>query len=319
MASHIFIDTNIFLSFFHYTNDDLAELKKLSSAIKQKEVILYLPNFIISEFERNRERKIAEALKTFEENHKSGNAPVIVQSDPGFEKFQEAKKNFEKTKQNILLNIKRDATERDLLADHVISGIFQTANVIDSKPHIDDAIRRVTLGFPPGKNGSNGDAIAWLSLLNTVPSGTDLYIVSKDSDYKSDLDETRVKEFLLKEWKRKKGSKVFLYTDLSKFFRDRYPEINIANDPEKEFAINQLVQSPNFQTTHIAVSSLRGFTHFENDQAVRILEAMNENPQIHWIAEDRDVHQFVQDLFQKFSPLLSNEITTSIKEKYKIE
>lgn len=318
MASHIFIDTNIFLSFFHYTNDDLAELKKISSGIKAKALNVYLPNFIISEFERNRERKIAETLKTFEENHKSGAAPVIVQSDPGFKKFQEARKTFEKTKQDILSNIKRNAIERDLLADHVILEIFSAAIKIDSKPYNDDAIRRVTLGYPPGKNGSNGDAIAWISLLNTVPGGNDLYIISKDSDYKSDLDETRVKEFLLKEWKRKKGSNVFLYTDLSKFFREQYPEINVANDPEKEFAINQLVRSSNFQTTHIAISSLNGFSYLEDDQAMRLLEAAKENPQIYGISEDRDVHQFVQNLLEKYSSLIQEEDATIIKEKYKL-
>ncbi len=37
-----FIDTNIFLSFYHLTSEDLEELRKLSVLLDQKEVTLYL-------------------------------------------------------------------------------------------------------------------------------------------------------------------------------------------------------------------------------------------------------------------------------------
>ena len=40
---YLFIDTNIFLSFYHFTKEDLEELKKLGVLLKQKKVILYLP------------------------------------------------------------------------------------------------------------------------------------------------------------------------------------------------------------------------------------------------------------------------------------
>ena len=60
---HAFIDTNILLSFYHLSNDDLEELKKLAVLIQQKSVTLYLTDQIAAEFARNREVKIADAVK----------------------------------------------------------------------------------------------------------------------------------------------------------------------------------------------------------------------------------------------------------------
>src|SRR4051794_30121836 len=62
---HVFIDTNIFLSFFAYTNDDIEELKKLVGLIKNKNVVLYLTDQTCREFARNRETKVLQALADF--------------------------------------------------------------------------------------------------------------------------------------------------------------------------------------------------------------------------------------------------------------
>jgi hypothetical protein len=40
---HLFIDTNILLSFYHFANDDLEELEKLIVLVKEKKVMLYIP------------------------------------------------------------------------------------------------------------------------------------------------------------------------------------------------------------------------------------------------------------------------------------
>ena len=61
---NIFIDTNIFLSFVdHLSNDDLEELNKLSLLLQQGKTKLYLPEQVVQEFRRNRDNKIADALK----------------------------------------------------------------------------------------------------------------------------------------------------------------------------------------------------------------------------------------------------------------
>ena len=40
---HFFIDTNAYLSFYHFSGDDLEELKKLGVLIKQKQLTLVVP------------------------------------------------------------------------------------------------------------------------------------------------------------------------------------------------------------------------------------------------------------------------------------
>ena len=40
---NIYIDTNILLSFYHLTSEDLEELKKLVALLKQKKARLLLP------------------------------------------------------------------------------------------------------------------------------------------------------------------------------------------------------------------------------------------------------------------------------------
>ena len=47
---------------YHFSNDDLEELRKLRVLLEREEVILYLPQQVVEEFWRNREGKIFDAL-----------------------------------------------------------------------------------------------------------------------------------------------------------------------------------------------------------------------------------------------------------------
>jgi len=58
----IFLDTNVFLSFYHFSSDDLEELKKLAVLAREGQVTLHLPEQVINEFRRNRANKIADAV-----------------------------------------------------------------------------------------------------------------------------------------------------------------------------------------------------------------------------------------------------------------
>ena len=40
---NVFIDTNVFLSFYHLSSDDLEELQKLAVLLRQSKVRLWLP------------------------------------------------------------------------------------------------------------------------------------------------------------------------------------------------------------------------------------------------------------------------------------
>ncbi len=59
---NLFIDTNTFLSFYHLTNEDLEELKKLVVLIDSSEIRLFVPQQVKNEFVRNRGNKIVDAM-----------------------------------------------------------------------------------------------------------------------------------------------------------------------------------------------------------------------------------------------------------------
>ena len=58
----IFIDTNVYLKFYHYSNDEFEELRKLIVLIEQEEILLYVPNQVLNEFTRNISCNTAETL-----------------------------------------------------------------------------------------------------------------------------------------------------------------------------------------------------------------------------------------------------------------
>jgi predicted nucleic acid-binding protein len=60
---NLFLDTNIWLSFYHFSSDDLEELHKLAVLMDQGCLTLYMPRQVIDEFTRNRDVKIADAIK----------------------------------------------------------------------------------------------------------------------------------------------------------------------------------------------------------------------------------------------------------------
>jgi hypothetical protein len=126
----------------------------------------------------------------------------------------------------------------------------------------------------------------------------ELFLITDDRDYISQVNDTRLAEFLSEEWQENKGTKIILYRKLSDFFRDKFPAIKLAREMEKELAISELSLSGNFQRTHTAIAKLSQFTDFTNDEVNAIVDAAISNNQIYWIGADPDVRTFMQNLVQ---------------------
>ena len=62
---NLFIDSNIWLSLYHFTNDDLVQFGKLKELIG-KDIKLLIPHQVHDEIYRNREAKLKDAFKSFE-------------------------------------------------------------------------------------------------------------------------------------------------------------------------------------------------------------------------------------------------------------
>lgn len=62
---NLFIDSNIWLSLYHFTSDDLTQFEKLKDFL-DKDIRLWIPHQVYDEVLRNREAKIQDAFKKFD-------------------------------------------------------------------------------------------------------------------------------------------------------------------------------------------------------------------------------------------------------------
>ncbi|MDP2896836.1 MAG: hypothetical protein Q8Q12_09805, partial [bacterium] len=210
----------------------------------------------------------------------------------------------------------RTDTKNSLKADEVIEELFNKSQVIETSEDVIERARfRMSVGNPPGKDRSLGDAINWEGLLETVPIGEDLYLIADDRDYFSSLDENRPKEFLLREWTKKKKSQVLFYRRLSPFFKEHYPDIKLASELEKELLVRKFVTSGAFVTTHDAVGKLAKFEDFSESQANEMAEAALTNTQINWIIRDPDVFAFLSKLAKDYRNRIQEETLLALLEK----
>lgn len=305
---HLFLDTNTYLGFYKLSGDDLGELEKLVVAVRSGKTVLYLTTQVRDEFRRNRARTIRESLKYVEDSRLPSSFPRLLANLDGYTELREALAEYERRRAALLDDAKEQARDGDLQADKLISELLPLATAIPpSEEILARATARHALGNPPGKKDSLGDAVNWESLLAGVPDGEDLIMVTADKDYASALDEGALDDFLVEEWTGQKGSTISLHPSLTALFRYHYPDIKLASDLEKEFAINSLIGSYNFRSTHLAISKLSNFADFSPDQVRSLVEAARSNTQIQKILSDDDIHRFYATLSERFGKHLEAE------------
>ena len=300
MSLNLFIDTNIFLSFYHLTSDDLNELNKLTALLQRNELLLYLPDQVSSEFDRNRERRISDALKELGKHRFSFPFPQMCSEYEEYNHFRDKLRECNRAHRLLVDRFRDEIATQQLAADRRIREVFDSARTVDTTSESIKLARiRSEVGNPPGKVNSIGDSVNWELLLANVPDAQDLYLISDDRDFKSRLKDDRINPFLAEEWMRKKNSEIHFYTRLSGFFKEKYPEIHLSGDLEKDLCIRDFANSPNFATTHEAVAKLRAFgNEFSSAQLNAIVNGVLSNSQVYWIIGDSDVRDFVSDLIR---------------------
>lgn len=313
---NLFIDTNIFLSFYHLSSDDLEEIHKLAILLDKGEVKLFLPEQIKDEFKRNRENKISDALKKLKEQAKKTQFPQICKDYAEYSDIQNLQKEFNRQLSILIDKLTNDIKEINLKADKKIMELFDKAIMIETSPElIAKAKFRMDVRNPPGKNGSLGDAINWEALLEVVPNGEELHLVADDKDYYSVLDNNILKDFLSNEWNNKKDSKIKFYRRLSQFFKEHYPDIKLATELEKEFAIKDLVNSKSFAKTHLAIAQLSKYAEFSKAQSNELVQAAINNSQVNWILCDSDILEFYQSLISNYSDYIDDTLLENLKKE----
>ena len=309
---HVFIDTNILLNFYHFSKDELDALNNVFASHEHGSAIVHLTEQVFDEFKRNRESKIKDALRRFKEVKFVAQLPSFMK---GYEEYADIQRlcGFLQNKQRTILEkVDADITAKSLLADQLIGDIFQRSEINNTTREIyEKATMRMDIGNPPGKDGSIGDAINWVMLLESVPNGDDLHIISEDGDFYSTLNEDAANPFLEEEWKEKKSSYLHVYRTLSAFMKLHFDGVAFSYDKDKEALIDALRFSPNFVNTHILISELETYSYFSLKEIERILSAVIENDQVGWIVTDFDVSDFLNRVAV---PRMANINTSEFKE-----
>jgi predicted nucleic acid-binding protein len=292
---NLFIDTNVLLSFYHFTSDDLEELRKLAVLVRQGEVRLLLPEQVVNEVRRNRANKIADALKRLRGQQLRLQFPQLCKDYTEYEDMRRIQGQYEALHASLMEHLERDIAQESLKADSVIQELFESAETIPTLPPILNRARlRMDTGNPPGKKGSLGDAIIWETLLAMGADEDDLYFVCDDGDYFSPLNDSLLDPYLLHEWSLTKNSQLHTYRRLSSFFEEAFPDIKLASELEKDFLIRKLASTTTFAKTKSVISKLYRFSDFTEAQTNEIVEAAVSNNQVYWIANDPPVKRFLK-------------------------
>lgn len=311
---YLFIDTNIWLSLFHLSGNDIEEFSKLEDILSDK-IKLLIPKQVVDEFYRNRDSKIADALSKFK--LETLQAPNVVKQHEEYGQLKELHDEVSKKIKEIKESVIQDIKNRNTKADILISKFFESAIEVP-EDLVYKARLRYMKGNPPGKNNSYGDAINWEFLLKEVPNKEPLFIISDDKDYYSKLsNKDEINLFLKEEWKAEKNSEVFICSSLSYFFKRHLHIIELIDENKKEELIHELEQSTSFYFTHHVISELEKYTDWNDEQVQRLCQICLENSQIRSIIRDEDVYNFYSNLLNGYSN--NTEFAKYVNKLLKVE
>lgn len=221
---HVFIDTNIFLKIYSFTDDHPNFLKDLIEKIENGDIKLYLTQQVIDEFYRNREVKLHDSLKTVKElKDASFKTPSFCKEIPSIKKIQKKFLEINKSAGIAYKKLLKDSIDEKLELDKLFRKLCKKVDIIQVTTEIiNEAKERFAKGNPPGKNKSHGDAINWIILLEEVPNGEILFLITGDGDFLSKIDDYFVSPFLKNEWKNLKKTEIQVYKSLSRFLKDEF-------------------------------------------------------------------------------------------------
>lgn len=185
MATQLFIDTNIFLNFYHQSGDEPQVIDELVTLIDAGEIVLHFPQQVEDEFVRNRETKLRGTHKEFDAGSFQDRVPRHMAGLLLAKGYEDAVRVAKKARKDLLIEASTKTENRSFDVDAKLDVLFQNAtrwghdDVIYAKARV-----RKERGNPPGKTNSYGDQYNWEMLLSKVPE-EDLCVVSRDNDYAS--------------------------------------------------------------------------------------------------------------------------------------
>lgn len=319
---HIFIDTNIFLDFYRESHQENTP-QKLNEILQKiqnspNNYKIYLTDNLKDEFYRNRAKVLKDQYDQLNSKLKLTGLgiPTVIRTLELHAPFQESLNNLERAKQAMLNDFLERSKNKGFEQDRFMEEFFNISEIYKFKQEEKDKARdRYDFGYPPGKNKTYGDALSWLHLLNEVPEGQSLYLVTRDNDFKNPLDSKDLHPFLKQEWQDLRKGELYLIDSLNILFHTLD-----ATDQEIEKSyiselIDDLVQSGSFQSTHNIIAELKEYIDkFDVEQLAKIFRGFYSNPQFNWISTDTDIKVFLGRLTTNNNYSLESRL--AIKNEY---
>lgn len=309
---NVFIDTNVLVRFFAFSKDNLDEAAKLSALIETKQIRVHVTEQVVDEFYRQRDRELGGSMRNFESGSINEQTPRFMDGYDELKLYRDAAQTLKTTRQSLLNKVRSDLSNQTLRADTLTTEIFDKSGVIPRTPEAIQAARlRKELGNPPGKDGqkSIGDQINWELLLTTVPSKSDIHIISLDGDFGDGEKTPRASSFLRQEWKKRNGGMMFLYAGLAEFTKEHFKDIKLPSDAKRIAGVKALIAARTYADTHTQIAILHPILEdLTTDDALALLRAFIDNGQIGGIYADVDVKAFYANLYLKFCLEVPSEL-----------
>lgn len=301
---NLFIDTNIWLSMYDSSPNNLNQFKKLLNLL-DSEFNLIITQQVCDEFVRNRDKKLKKIIEEFA-NFKLF-FPNVVKEYKIFQKIQTEYEVLKNDINELKTKLDSDMLRKDTPIDEIINLLFTK----DWIKNIDDDIVkkaeiRYKKGNPPGKENSFGDAINWEWLLQCIPDGQDLYIISKDKDFSSNISQEKINTFLEKEWIEKKNSNIMFYNTMSSFITKWSDDAIINEDFKQDYLIAELEDSEKFKNTHDIIRQLKVFDFWSDWNINKLCEIAITNFQVNAIFYDTDIIDFYRKILKNKENLQTN-------------
>ncbi|WP_250454480.1 PIN domain-containing protein [Caballeronia sp. ATUFL_M2_KS44] len=292
---NLFIDTNILLNFYSFSDDELEVIDELIAHIGGDQIALHLPAQVENEFERNRESKLRTAVLDFKNSQFPMSIPNVMKGTETAVQYEQALKNAQIAKKALIANVTGLAHERELNVDKKIAALFEKATRHpEDADSYEIAIARMNKGNPPGKPDSLGDRYNWEILLKYLPND-DLFIVSKDGDFASPLSSidksvVRPMAFLASEWAQKKdGASLYIFTTI-KSVVEHYKKLLLQ--PAVQGVVVEIIaaadQNPVQPPPHAAEAIVDENVVEAQDRAGNAEEAVNVDPQQQALIAQKD-------------------------------
>jgi hypothetical protein len=314
MSFDLFIDTNIYLSFFELTKGDNDTLGDTFLLNVEEEFHLLCTTQVVDEFRRMWPKVISNSLKTLREIRVPA-IPTMASDLDEVQEYQKSRNVIFSNHDALVKALEMKIEKKELSADILMKRIFSKAKMLAATPTTMQAARdRLDCGNPPGKKGSLGDAINWELLLNMKTTERDLILISQDSDYIDPLT-GGLSSYLSTEWmKSHHGKKILLYKNLQSFLTAHFPDIGITPFSLIDEKVARLAGSASFEQTHAAISELSAIEFFSTKQVNYLVKILSQNNQIYWILSDAEVRDFFDSLYERFNTKLGFFENQYIKE-----